>query len=85
MSYLPSEEGQGLVEYSLILTLLSLAVMAALVLLGPAVSDEMAALMSITSGAFGTAASEHSWSPVVVVCLRRCYCRCPACSCRRPA
>ena len=30
MSHLPSEEGQGLIEYSLILTLVALAVMAAL-------------------------------------------------------
>ena len=39
MWYLPSEEGQGLIEYSLVLTLVSLAVMASLVLLGPAASD----------------------------------------------
>jgi pilus assembly protein Flp/PilA len=46
MSYLPSEEGQGLVEYSLILTLVSLAVMAALVLLGPAVSDMFSSVVT---------------------------------------
>jgi pilus assembly protein Flp/PilA len=35
MLYLPREEGQGLVEYALILVLVAIVVIAALTLLGP--------------------------------------------------
>lgn len=39
MLFLPREEGQGLVEYALILVLVSIVVIAVLLLLGPAISD----------------------------------------------
>jgi pilus assembly protein Flp/PilA len=39
MLFLPREEGQGLVEYALILVLVAIVVIAVLVLLGPAVRD----------------------------------------------
>jgi pilus assembly protein Flp/PilA len=39
MLFLPKEEGQGLVEYALILVLVAIVVIAVLVLLGPAVAD----------------------------------------------
>jgi pilus assembly protein Flp/PilA len=38
MLYLPREEGQGLVEYALILVLIAIVVIAALTLLGPQIS-----------------------------------------------
>jgi pilus assembly protein Flp/PilA len=37
MLFLPQEEGQGLVEYALILVLVSIVVIAILVLLGPVI------------------------------------------------
>ena len=37
MLYLPREEGQGLVEYALILVLVAVVVIAVLTLLGPAI------------------------------------------------
>ena len=37
--YLPREEGQGLVEYALILVLIALVVIIILALLGPAVGN----------------------------------------------
>lgn len=37
--YLPSEDGQGLVEYALILVLVAVVVIAALALLGPALGN----------------------------------------------
>jgi pilus assembly protein Flp/PilA len=37
--YLPREEGQGLVEYALILVLVALVVIAILALLGPQVAN----------------------------------------------
>jgi pilus assembly protein Flp/PilA len=37
--YLPHEEGQGLVEYALILVLIALVVIIILALLGPAVGN----------------------------------------------
>ena len=39
MLYLPQEEGQGLVEYALILVLIAIVVIAVLVVLGPAIGD----------------------------------------------
>lgn len=38
MMYAPREEGQGLVEYALILVLVAVVVIAALALLGPTIS-----------------------------------------------
>lgn len=39
MLYLPREQGQGLVEYALILALVALVVVAMLLLLGPVVGN----------------------------------------------
>ncbi len=39
MLYLPHEEGQGLVEYALILVLVSIVVLVILILLGPAIGN----------------------------------------------
>ena len=39
MLFSPSEKGQGLVEYALILVLVSIAVVAALLLLGPTIGN----------------------------------------------
>ena len=39
MLFLPQEEGQGLVEYALILVLIAIVVIAVLVLVGPAVGN----------------------------------------------
>jgi pilus assembly protein Flp/PilA len=39
MLYLPSEEGQGLVEYALILVLVAVVVIIILALLGPAIGN----------------------------------------------
>ena len=39
MLYLPREEGQGLVEYALILVLVALVVIIILALLGPAIGN----------------------------------------------
>ena len=39
MLFLPREEGQGLVEYALILVLVAIAVIALLTLLGETISD----------------------------------------------
>ena len=39
MLYLPREEGQGLVEYALILVLVSIVVIAILLLLGPVIGN----------------------------------------------
>ena len=39
MLYLPREEGQGLVEYALILVLVAVVVIAVLTILGPAIGD----------------------------------------------
>ncbi len=39
MLYMPREEGQGLVEYALILVLVAVVVIVILALLGPAIGD----------------------------------------------
>ena len=39
MLYLPREEGQGLVEYALILVLVAIVVIAALTILGPQIGQ----------------------------------------------
>jgi pilus assembly protein Flp/PilA len=39
MLYLPREEGQGLVEYALILVLVAIVVIAILLLLGPIIGE----------------------------------------------
>jgi pilus assembly protein Flp/PilA len=51
MLYLPQEEGQGLVEYALILVLVAVVVIAILALLGPQIGSVFS---SITSGLGGT-------------------------------
>jgi len=45
--YLPREEGQGLVEYALILVLVAIVVIAILLLLGPQIANVFS---RITSG-----------------------------------
>ena len=47
MLYLPREEGQGLVEYALILVLVAVVVIAILLLLGPIIGNVFS---SITAG-----------------------------------
>ena len=49
MLYRPSEEGQGLVEYALILVLVSVVVVAILALLGPSIGN----VFSEVKNAFG--------------------------------
>ncbi len=39
MLYLPSEQGQGIVEYALLLVLVTLVVLVILALLGPAIGN----------------------------------------------
>ena len=39
MLYLPSEQGQGIVEYALLLALVTLVVIVILALLGPAIGN----------------------------------------------
>ena len=47
MLFLPREEGQGLVEYALILVLVAIVVIAILLLLGPIIGNVFS---SITAG-----------------------------------
>ena len=49
--YLPREEGQGLVEYALILVLVAVVVIAILTLLGPQIANIFS---QVTSGLGGT-------------------------------
>ncbi len=49
--YLPREEGQGLVEYALILVLVAIVVIAILTLLGPQIANIFS---KVTSGLSGT-------------------------------
>lgn len=46
MLFVPQEEGQGLVEYALLLVLISLVVIVVLALLGPAVGNIFSNLVS---------------------------------------
>lgn len=45
MLFLPQEEGQGLVEYALILVLVAIVVIAVLLLLGPAIGNVFSRVM----------------------------------------
>jgi len=47
MLYLPSEEGQGLVEYALILVMVALVVIVILSLLGPAIGNTFSNIVSV--------------------------------------
>ncbi len=49
--YLPNEEGQGLVEYALILVLVAIVVIAILALLGPQIANIFS---QVTNGLTGT-------------------------------
>ncbi len=49
--YLPREEGQGLVEYALILVLVAIVVIAILALLGPQIANIFS---KVTNGMSGT-------------------------------
>lgn len=51
MLYLPREEGQGLVEYALILVLVAIVVIAILALLGPQIANIFS---KVTNGLGGT-------------------------------
>jgi len=44
--FLPSQEGQGLVEYALILVLVAIVVIAGLLLLGPAVGNVFSTIVA---------------------------------------
>jgi pilus assembly protein Flp/PilA len=46
MMYLPREEGQGLVEYALILVLIAIVVIAILALLGPIIANVFSSVVS---------------------------------------
>jgi pilus assembly protein Flp/PilA len=46
MLFIPSEEGQGLVEYALILVLVAIVVIAILLLLGPVVGNVFSNIVS---------------------------------------
>jgi pilus assembly protein Flp/PilA len=46
MLFLPREEGQGLVEYALILVLIAVVVIAVLMLLGPAIGGVFSDIMT---------------------------------------
>lgn len=46
MIYLPREQGQGLVEYALILVLVAVAVIVILTLLGPALGNVFSVIYS---------------------------------------
>jgi pilus assembly protein Flp/PilA len=46
MLFLPREEGQGLVEYALILVLVAIVVIAILILVGPAIGAVFSQIIS---------------------------------------
>ena len=48
--YLPREEGQGLVEYALILVLVAVVVIAILTILGPQIGNTFSQITSALSG-----------------------------------
>jgi pilus assembly protein Flp/PilA len=50
MLFLPNEEGQGLVEYALILVLVAIVVIAVLLLLGPIIGDVFSDIMEGLAG-----------------------------------
>ena len=50
MLFLPREEGQGLVEYALILVLVAIVVIAVLLLLGPIVGNVFSEIISGLTG-----------------------------------
>ena len=47
MLYLPSEQGQGIVEYALLLALVTLVVLVILALLGPAIGNVFSTVYTI--------------------------------------
>ena len=47
MIYMPREEGQGLVEYALILVLVSLVVVVILAVLGPAIGNVFSNILEV--------------------------------------
>jgi pilus assembly protein Flp/PilA len=51
MLYLPREEGQGLVEYALILVLVAIVVIAILMILGPQIGNVFSRVTSALSAA----------------------------------
>jgi len=51
MFFLKQREGQGLVEYALILVLVAIVVIAVLLLLGPAIGDVFSDIITGLSGA----------------------------------
>lgn len=53
MLYLPQEEGQGLVEYALIIVLIAIVVIAALRLLGPVIGNVFSSIQSSLTGVTG--------------------------------
>jgi pilus assembly protein Flp/PilA len=50
MLFLPHEEGQGLVEYALILVLIAIVVIAVLVLIGPVVGNVFSTILAGLGG-----------------------------------
>ncbi len=46
MLFMPREEGQGLVEYALILVLVAIVVIAILLILGPAIGNVFSQIVS---------------------------------------
>ena len=53
MEFLPSEKGQGLVEYALILVLVAIVVIAVLMLLGPTIGNIFSAIVEALQGVPG--------------------------------
>jgi pilus assembly protein Flp/PilA len=47
MLYLPSENGQGIVEYALLLALVTIVVIVILALLGPAIGNVFSTIYSV--------------------------------------
>ena len=51
MLFLPNEEGQGLVEYALILVLVAVVVIAVLMVLGPVIGNIFSSIIEVMAGA----------------------------------